>query len=513
MVRQVLQRHGLALGLAVLVLFKLWLVQTEDIYASATEYDALWYLTSAKNWYWGAPYSWTAFVRPPAYPLFIALVHLPGIPLRLAIELLQLTAYLVIVHALRKIAVPNGVCLVLFGAMALHPASFQLNNYTMSDCFYAAILPLSVGGLLLLLFTGKLKHALWSGAALAVLWNAREESILIVPMLAVFAALALWLRRTQAGSWKNAALAWWKPLGAMIATLGALIVAVDTANYRTFGSFTRSDMISTSYTKAYNALLRIRPDSLEHYIAISSASLEKAYAVSPTLARLRPQFDGPLGFAWRVPATAALGHPEYGLWFMWAFRSVAANTDDIYASPASANAFYSQIAREINTACEDGRLSCRRAPLGFLDPGAFSFLGYLPESIARTAILFVRSHQKIYEREDPIISEQQRALYDEMTGRRPGPPTNEETSRLSASARLSIAAENFIGAYYPFVVIVLAGGALIGMGVLGFCREFRMARRIDAALVLLAATLLVRFLFYSFLHATWWTGDYERYLF
>src|SRR3954462_6056029 len=113
MVKQVLQRHGLTLGLAVLVLFKLWLVQTEDIYASATEYDALWYVTSAKNWYWGAQYSWTAFVRLPSYPLFIALIHLSAIPLRIAIELLQLSAYLVIVHALRKVAVPNRVCLVL----------------------------------------------------------------------------------------------------------------------------------------------------------------------------------------------------------------------------------------------------------------------------------------------------------------------------------------------------------------------------------------------------------------
>src|SRR3954464_12975968 len=125
------RRHGLAVGLSLLVLFKLWLVHTEDIYASATEYDALWYVTSAKNWYWGAQYSWTAFVRPPSYPLSIALIHLSAIPLRIAIELLQLSAYLVIVHALRKVAVPNRVCLVLFAAMALHPASFQLNNYTM----------------------------------------------------------------------------------------------------------------------------------------------------------------------------------------------------------------------------------------------------------------------------------------------------------------------------------------------------------------------------------------------
>ena len=81
-------RQGFAIGLGLLILFRFFLVQTEDIYGSSTEYDALWYVGAAKNWYWGAPYSWTAFVRPPAYPLFIALVHACGLPLRIAIELL-----------------------------------------------------------------------------------------------------------------------------------------------------------------------------------------------------------------------------------------------------------------------------------------------------------------------------------------------------------------------------------------------------------------------------------------
>ena len=500
--------------MSVFVLFKLWLVHTEDIYASNTEYDALWYVGSAKNWYWGTPYSWTAFVRPPSYPLFIALIHLTGIPLRLAIELLQLTAYLVIVHALRKIALPNRVCLLVFAVMAFHPASFQLNNYTMSDCFYAAILPLSVGGMLLLLFTAKLKHALWSGAVLAVLWNAREESFLIPMMLAVFVALALWERRRgETGSWKNALFFWMKPAAAMVGVLAALIVAVNTANYLTFESFAKSDLTSPAYKGAYNALLRIRPEPLEHYVAIATATLEKAYAVSPAFAQLRPQFEGELGRNWQVPATAALGHPEFGPWFMWAFRSVAANTDAVHDSPASANAFYRQVAREINEACADGRLKCRSAPFGFLDPGAFSFLNFLPESIARTATLFARPYSKIYAREDPIISDTQRALYDEMTGRRPGPPRPTDWNDLTWSDRLSISVENITGSIYRFVVIALAAAALTAIVVLAFFRRLRMPDALTAALIFIGATILIRFLFFSFFDATVWTDDYERYLF
>ncbi len=135
-----------AAGLVLLVLFKLWLVRTEEIYGSATQYDALWFLNAAKNWYWGSEYSWTAFTRPPAYPLFIASVHVCGIPLRIGIELMQAAGYLALVAGLRNAGVPRSVCLVSFAVMILHPGSFPLNSVTMADNFYAAILPLALGG-------------------------------------------------------------------------------------------------------------------------------------------------------------------------------------------------------------------------------------------------------------------------------------------------------------------------------------------------------------------------------
>src|SRR5205814_4881987 len=160
------QRYYFPFSLLALVLFKLWLIHTEEIYGSATEYDALWFVNAAKHWYWGSEYSWTAFVRPPAYPLFIAVVHLLNIPLRIGIELMQITGYLALVAGLRKAGVPRSVCLVSYAVMTLHPGSFQLNNVTMADTFYAALLPLALGGLLLTLFTAKLTHATWTGVAL-----------------------------------------------------------------------------------------------------------------------------------------------------------------------------------------------------------------------------------------------------------------------------------------------------------------------------------------------------------
>jgi hypothetical protein len=502
----VLRRYGLAVGLLVLIVFKFWLVHTEDIYGSATEYDALWYLNAARNWYWGSPYSWTAFARPPAYPLFIALAHLCAIPLRIAIEVFQIGAYLVLVSAFRKVSVPRWVCLLAFAVMVLHPASFLFNNHTMSDSFYAGVLPLALGGLLLTLFTGKPGHAIWTGVTLGILWNTREESILIPAMLAVFFGVALFRYRSERASWKAAALFWIKPAVAMVVPLALLVLAVDVANYRTFHGFSKSDLTSPSFQVVYKALLRIRPSREQRFVSVSTEALETAYKVSPTFARLKRQFEGDLGHNWQVPAFTSLGVHEIGApWFFWALRSVAANSGDIHDNAENADRFYRDAAAEINRACDEGRVPTRFVVSTLLDPGALASLRYLPQSFPRIAGLFLQQYETVAERDDAILTPSQRTLYDEMTGRR---------AHAARSKRKSEALENFIGRYHRSFVI---GMSMIGCAalliVVWHWRRIPLGGILNSVLVLLAASILLRVTLFSYLDATWWIGGYERYLF
>jgi hypothetical protein len=506
MVSSILRRYGLVAGLLVLILFKFWLIHTDEIYGSATEHDALWYLGSAKNWYWGSPYSWTAFARPPAYPLFIALVHLCAIPLRIAIELLQITAYLVLIVAFRKAGVPRSVCLLAFAAMVLHPASFVFNNHTMSDSFYAGVLPLALGGLLLTLFTGKLGHAIWTGVALGILWNTREESILIPCMLVVFFGIALLRHHSETGSWKESARFWRTPAASLLMTLASLVLAAGAANYRAFHSFSKSEMTSSSFQATYKALLRIKPSRQQRFVSVSTEALEIAYKVSPTFARLKPQFEGDMGHNWQVPAFTALGIHEIGApWFFWALRSVAANSGDIHTSAANANRFYRDAAREINRACDEGRVSQRFVLSGFLDPGALASIRYLPQSFPRIAGLFLLPFEKTPGRDDAILTASQRALYDEMTGR---------GAASSGPEGISAALESFIGRNYR---ILVAGLSLFGFAavliVVWHWRQSRLRNPLNSVLVLLAASILLRVTLFSYLDAAWWIGGYDRYLF
>ncbi|MDP9099118.1 MAG: hypothetical protein M3N48_09020 [Verrucomicrobiota bacterium] len=507
MASRVWQRHGLLLGLLALVLLKLWLVHTEEIYGSATEHDALLFLNAAKHWYWGSEYSWNAFVRPPAYPLFIAFLHVLHIPLRIGIELMQAAAYLALVAGLRKAGVSRAVCLLSYTAMSFHPGSFQLNSVTMADNFYAAVLPLALGGLLLTLFTAKPIHALWTGIAFAVLSNTREESILIPPLLAVFFVLALIRQRSVTGSWKPAIRYWLKPAGAMIGVLCVLNLAVDAANYRAFLGFSKSELTASSFRAAYKALLRIKPDRDQRFVSLSTDAFQKAYSASPTFSQLRPQLEGELGRNWQVPAFTTLGVHEIGTpWILWALRS-AAHAQKIHTSAASARRFYRNVAKEINRACDEGRIPSRFVVSSLLDPNALANLGNLPESFQRIAALFLLQYHTMEGRDDAILTEAQRALYDEMTGRGP-PPGPGETMGISA------ALENFIGSYHRFLVIGLSiAGLAAGLTICWRFRQFRANGPLSAALILLGAAIFMRVLLFTFLDATWWIGGYERYLF
>jgi hypothetical protein len=292
----------------------------------------------------------------------------------------------------------------------------------------------------------------------------------------------------------------------MLVPLASLVLAVDVANYRVFHSFSKSDLTAPSFQAAYKALLRIRPSQQQRFVSVSTEALETAYKVSPAFARLKPQFEGDLGRAWQVPAFASLGIHEIGApWFFWALRNVAANSGDIHDSPANADRFYREAAMEINQACDEGRVPTRFVLSTFLDPGALASIRFLPESFARIAGLFLGQYKTIAERDDPILTATQRSLYDEMTGRR---------ARSDRPKRKSEALENFIGRYHRSFVI---GMSMIGCAALLVIvwrgRRLRLRGALNAVLVLLAGSILLRVTLFSYLDATWWIGGYERYLF
>ena len=257
MTRRSLSRGAFILAIACITVFKLWLVRGEEIVGSATQYDALWYVRSASHWYWGTPYDWIAFIRPCAYPLWIALVHWFHLPLRLAIELTQIGGALTLLVAFRSLGVNRWACLASFLVLCLHPIGFQENDYTMSDAFYVAMLWYVLGGLLLTLSTRSWWSAVAAGVAIAILWNTREEGILVVALLGLWVAV-FYLRERGASA---------RPIAITSGTAIILITLVYAANDRVFRSFARSEMTAPAFQALYHSLLRIKPTEPKPYAA------------------------------------------------------------------------------------------------------------------------------------------------------------------------------------------------------------------------------------------------------
>jgi hypothetical protein len=497
-----------AVVIATLIALKLWLVQAEDIIGSATQYDALWFVRSASHWYWNAPYSWTAFVRPCAYPLWIAVIHLVHLPQRLAIELLQIGGALVLLIALRRLGTNRWIASLCFAAICFHPAGFQLDDYTMSDTFYAAILWYVLGGLLLTAATRRAWIAVGTGVAIAILWNTREEGLLILALVAIWSAIFFADEKSGGRSTRLTLARITKPIVVTCAVAALAIIGVYTRNYFVYRSFARSEMTARSFQSLFHALLRIRPSEPKRYVPITSDTLHRAFEVSSAFAKLRPHFDGPLGEAWRIETYRRVGVPdEIGVgWIVWATRQ-AASAAGVFDTAEKSQRFFKRAAREINTACDDGRLPTRFVVDGFLDPLAQSGgLSGLPNSIGRIGARFFAPWPISAIGDDEILTPAETSLYNQMTLRR--------SAGAPPRTGLAVSLENLIGRYHFVALVLLHLFAVVALVSLAFIRR----RAGDsagywAAIFLLGSAVFLRVILLAWLDATAFDATGDRFLF
>lgn len=490
------------------MLAKLWLSHSEEICGSATRYDAFWFVRAAKDWYWNGEYNWIAFVRPPGYPLWLAGVHQLGIRQRLAIDLLQLSGFAVLVFGLARAGVPRVVCLVAFAAAAFHPGSFQLNNYTMADPFYAALLPMAVGGMLVMISRRGIAAATFTGAVLAVLWLTREESVLIALLIAAFLVIWLLHERAAVRGYRPSLRLIAAPGAIMVVSFTALVLVVYQVNKRTFRAFAKSEMSAPSYGRALEALLRINTSTTQRYVPVTSQSLARAFEVSPTFARLRQEFEEGSGQGWRTETLNQQGvSGEIGInYLMWALRNAAADAG-IHADARKAEKFYNRMAREINEACETGRVECRDVWASFIGPNLVRNAHHLPGSFASMLRVFVQRYEMAPLRDDQLLLPEERAIYDEITRRR------RLESVGAAAAPVATAIKNLLGRVHRFVVF---GTAILG----GVAAAFLIAKRhlqlrdpATAALLLMLFAIVSRVGLFTVIDATSWPVAYERFLF
>ena len=116
----------------------------------------------------------------------------------------------------------------------------------------------------------------WHRIAIAILWNTREEGLLVIALLGLWLAI-FYLRERGASA---------KPIAIISGTAIILITLVYAANDRVFRSFARSEMTAPAFQALYHSLLRINPAEPKPYAPITMDTLHRAFGVSPTFAQV-----------------------------------------------------------------------------------------------------------------------------------------------------------------------------------------------------------------------------------
>lgn len=390
----------------VLALFKLWLVNTEEIIAFTAPHDDLWHIKTAAAGFWFlGKYTHMTLIQLPVYAMWIELVHFTGIPLRIASEIVYILSAFYFAVVLTRITIPRPICFLSFAAMILHPLTYHFFNRSLAESLYISVLLLALSGLIMLwLKRGQqqvYRFALLSGIYLGVLWNTRKESMLIILMLLIHFFLLMMILRIEKRDRSYIFKTLKVQLLIPIALIACFTFSIDFTNYLRYGLFVSTEMGSSGFLAANKALLRITPPESKRFIPVTKETRKLAYQVSPAFKGLEPSLEGAdhlfVGLTRRY-----LGiENEIGAgWFYWALRDAASYAGHHVSAP-EADSYYQRIADEINTAIDIGRLPGRFVFSSFLDPNISNYLPHLHHSFLSICRLFTSTVNPKIEKDDP----------------------------------------------------------------------------------------------------------------
>jgi hypothetical protein len=283
----------------------------------------------------------------------------------------------------------------------------------------------------------QLGWSLLAGVAFAFFWYSREEGIWLVPSLLLLLgpAVVQVLRPGQPGRWPRLGLLALPVL--LFAGAGWLLRSV---NARYYGAPVSVDVKDSSFPRAYGALLRLTPAQPNPGIPVARETRLRAYAVSPAFALLQPYLEGPVGDRWTQVSQGELklATPDqeiHGGWFQWALREAAAQAGQ-YRNAATADAYWAQVAAEINAACGAHRLPAGPARAGLFPRWDDSLWAPFRRSLFGAARVTGQFSDFSMQGPPSAGTPAQFQLFTQVTHESPGPSLASPTRRTHARAMI-----------------------------------------------------------------------------
>lgn len=316
------------------------------------------------NGVWLGDYNSYTLSKGISYPLFLVLARKLFLPYSALLSLLQAAGAGLFVRAISlRLQNPYGRA-ALYLLLLFSPVSLTL--LVTQRLYRMAIVP----GMVLLVFSGmigltlrkdqplkrQLPWALLTGLTLAFFWQIREDSVWIMPFIAVmtvwnigYVILVLHNRISRKQILLHCLVLMLPMFLLFVGNSG--IAAINALHY---GVFLTNDRTEGSFAELMSLFYRLESDTtVSSDIWISRDTIAKAENVSPTLQQLCPLLDT------YVEDWATANGEIPGDHFSWVLRDAV--QDSGYAEDAvSAQNFYNSVFSELLTAIDQNELSLKQ---------------------------------------------------------------------------------------------------------------------------------------------------------
>jgi len=312
---------------------------------------------------WLGEYNELILCKGPVYAIWIASCLMAGIPLLTAQHILYAVAGVIVILGLKNELPSRSVLIFLYAAFLFNP---DFITRVLRAGIYPALSILVLAGLFGIYSN---RHAQWKkfgiwtlflGCTLPFFWMTREEGIWLTPSILLTLLATLIAVYSRQGFNRHFILKVFLTCIPFLFLAGAL-QGVSYLNQHFYGTKCVVELKSDAFLSGYGALLRVRAKQTPAaHVVVPTSVRKQIYEVSPTFRELEPLLEGELGKGWQqfgcqiFPETC--GEIAAG-WFLWAFREAVALTGH-HSNGQEASKYYEQLGKEINTACNEGKLSC-----------------------------------------------------------------------------------------------------------------------------------------------------------
>ena len=307
---------------------------------------------------WLGEYNCLTLIKGVVTPIFIAVSYFLHIPFLIAQELLYIGACLLFTIIIKK-KIPNKIGLiVIFTILVFSPITYSTNiTRVYRDGIYTSfvlyLIALTYG-----IFLNKkepakklVKYFIALGIVIGLIYNTREETIWILPFILISSIITIvFIIKLKDISQKRLKISLYLIPILIVCTIN---ISIATVNYKYYGVFTLNQYWGKEFKEAYGALTRVIPKKRIKRVPVTRDTMAKLYKISPKFKELEDYLEGP-GYVWAQEGDISFGEIQGG-WLHWAIMR-AVESKGYYENAQTANKYYKELANEINTAIDEGKI-------------------------------------------------------------------------------------------------------------------------------------------------------------